>query len=199
MGIEPIWISCLQGRRPPHADPSPIELSFGYHPSTATISPSSIFECGLLALRLLHFDEFHTSSSVNMRNATAVLVGPSNFPLFGPQGKHHGFEDYLVIDFRLRNLQFRVVAAPTLIAYGFTHHKKHNLRYDLTTLHTWVMVLEVGLEPTRLAAADFESAKSTNSIIQAYKRTLGAAVSPAASPTINLGFRKDFSRYNPTP
>lgn len=50
--------SCLQGKCPPHADPSPIELSFGYHPSTATISPSSIFECGLLALRLLGFDDF---------------------------------------------------------------------------------------------------------------------------------------------
>ena len=54
------------------------------------------------------------------------------------------------------------------------------------------MVLEVGLEPTRLAAADFESAKSTNSIIQAYKRTLGAAVSPAASPTIDLDFGRIF-------
>lgn len=31
------------------------------------------------------------------------------------------------------------------------------------------MVLKVGLEPTRLAAADFESAKSTDSIIRAYK------------------------------
>lgn len=57
------------------------------------VGPPSIFKCGSLALRLLHFDEFHTSSSVNMRNATAVLVGPSNLPLFGPQGKHHGFED----------------------------------------------------------------------------------------------------------
>ena len=54
------------------------------------------------------------------------------------------------------------------------------------------MVLKVGLEPTRLAAADFESAKSTNSIIRAYKRTLGAAVSPAASPTIDLDFGRIF-------
>lgn len=28
-----------------------------------------------------------------MRNATADLVGLSNLPLFGPQGKHYGFED----------------------------------------------------------------------------------------------------------
>ena len=34
-----------------------------------------------------------------MRNATADFVGLSNLPLFGPQGKHHGCEDYLVIDF----------------------------------------------------------------------------------------------------
>ena len=34
-----------------------------------------------------------------MRNATADLVGLSNLPLFGPQGKHRGYEDYLVIDF----------------------------------------------------------------------------------------------------
>ena len=34
-----------------------------------------------------------------MRNATADLVGLSNFPLFGPQGKRHGCEDCLVIDF----------------------------------------------------------------------------------------------------
>ena len=54
------------------------------------------------------------------------------------------------------------------------------------------MVLKVGLEPTRLAAADFESAKSTNSIIRAYERTLGAAVSPAASPTIDLDFGRIF-------
>lgn len=32
-------------------------------------------------------------------------------------------------------------------------------RYALTTLHTWVMVLGVGLEPTRpLRTTDFESA-----------------------------------------
>ena len=85
-----------------------------------------------------------------MRNATADLVGPSNLPLFGPQGKHRGYGDCLVIDFSLRNLQFRVVATPTLIACGFTHHKKYNLRYALTTLHTWVMVLKVGVEPTKL-------------------------------------------------
>ena len=34
-----------------------------------------------------------------MRNATADFVVLSNLPLFGPQGKHHGCEDYLVIDF----------------------------------------------------------------------------------------------------
>ena len=46
-----------------------------------------------------------------MRNATADLVGLSNLPLFGPQGKHHGYEDMFVITLGLR----RLLAAPTTL------------------------------------------------------------------------------------
>ena len=124
-----------------------------------------------------------------MRNATADFVGLSNFPLFGPQGKHHGCEDCLVIDFvptrspppRDASAHRKQVRLSRILTKGAANSY---LRYAFDTLHTWVMVLKVGLEPTRLAATDFESVKSTNSIIRAYKRTLGAAVSPAASPTL---------------
>jgi hypothetical protein len=46
-----------------------------------------------------------------MRNATADVVGPSNLPLFGPRGKHRGYEDMLVITLGLR----RLPAAPTTL------------------------------------------------------------------------------------
>ena len=46
-----------------------------------------------------------------MRNATADLAGPSNLPLFGPQGKHRGYEDMFVITLGLRRLR----AAPTTL------------------------------------------------------------------------------------
>ena len=54
------------------------------------------------------------------------------------------------------------------------------------------MVLKVGLEPTRLAAEVFETSLYTYSNIRAYKTHLGAAVSPAASPTIDLDFGRIF-------
>ena len=126
------------------------------------------------------------------KRGTVVLVGVPNSPFFGPRGEIQGFEDYLVIDFRLRNLQFHVVAAPTLIAYGFTHHKKYNLRYACDTLHTWVMVLKVGLEPTHTKVLVPKTSASSNSAIQAYKRTWELQSSPAASPTIDLDFGRIF-------
>lgn len=46
-----------------------------------------------------------------MRNATADFVGPSNLPLFGPQGKHRGYEDMFVITLGLR----RLLAAPATL------------------------------------------------------------------------------------
>jgi hypothetical protein len=75
----------------------------------------------------------------------AILVGPSNFPLFGPRGKHRGFEDCLVIDLGLRNLQFRVMSLhivsrlDSLAFQSKAPSKGQHLRYDLTTLHTWII------------------------------------------------------------
>jgi hypothetical protein len=40
-----------------------------------------------------------------------ILVGVPNLPLFGPQGKHHGFEDMFVITLGLR----RLLAAPATL------------------------------------------------------------------------------------
>ena len=141
------------------------------------VGPSSIFECGLLALRLLHFDEFHTSSSVNMRNATAVLVGPSNLPLFGPQGKHHGFEDSVCYHIWSTTSPRRTdnsacqgckIILTRLSELGIL---KEPSRYALTTLHTWVMVGEMGLEPICLAAEVFETSLYNIPTLAQIKRT----------------------------
>ena len=117
------------------------------------MGPSAIFECGPQALRLLTFDDFPISLMRTIgKTQRAILVGPSNLPLFGPQGKHRGFEDCLVIDLGLRNLQFRVMAlriVSRLDSHAFQSKVPPWLpAICFDTLHTWVIMLTVGLEPT---------------------------------------------------
>ena len=48
IGIEPIWISCLQGRRPPHADPSPIKCQVSSFNLTLSLWISQPWFCSAL-------------------------------------------------------------------------------------------------------------------------------------------------------